>query len=232
VTRGLLILGIVVSARLALAQTPTLARAGEPHAIAAGTGARVENPLLIDKLKEALAKGVAPARLAVVLRELAEALAQAREEARPFIAREPPNGLLQALVEAAHAGVARADVVTVLRAGGRQRAVEVLTDLQQRGYPASVAARVVSDLCGRELELDQLVDQAERLRRIDGATSTEALDAIARASAQGLGLEHAGQLLHPCEPVDNNGRGPNRETSGPRGPKNGGVAAPGHATGH
>lgn len=231
---GLLILGVVLGAQLARPQAATLACIGELRMLAGGGDARArmenENPILVDKWKEGLAKGVSPARLDNALRELAEAVRQAQQEMPPFVAKEASTELLRALVDAAHGGVPRADVVSVLRSGGRERAIEVLTALVQRGYPTTLAAQVVGSLSGRPSELGQLVDQAERLRNIDGATSTEALDVIARANSQGLGPDHAAQLLHqPAEPLDNASRGPNRETSGSRGPKNGGVAAPGRA---
>lgn len=187
--------------------------------------------LLTDKVSEGLAKGVPPARIAVVLRGLAQSLGQARDEARPFVTGDVPRALLKALVEAHGAGVTPGDASVVLGAGGRTHAIEVLTDLVQRGYHAGTAARVVGGLAHREGALDQVVGEAEKLRNIDGATATEALDAVERANGQGLGIDHAEQLLHHGEAGDNNGRGPNRETSGPRDPKNGGVAAPAHGKG-
>jgi hypothetical protein len=236
--RVLLMLGIVAIAPAARAQTAGLddarlgASAAEVHAIVSRAGRdHLPDWLLIDKVNEGLAKGVPPARIAIVLRGLAENLGRARDEARPFVAGEAPHGLLKALVEAHVAGVGGGDAGVVLGAGGRERAIEVLTDLVQRGYPASAAARVVGDLSHREAPLEQLVGEAEKLRSIDGATAVEALDAVARANAQGLGLDHAEQLLHHGEAGENNGRGPNRETSGARGPKSGGVAAPGHGKG-
>jgi hypothetical protein len=201
------------------------ASAGEVHAIVDGAAqAGVPPQLLVDKVREGLAKGVPPARIATVVRGLSVALQQARSEAQPF-APSPPPGLLKAIVEAHAAGVAASDVHAVLAANGRERAIQVLTDLVQRGYPSADSSRTVATIAGREKALDQLVGQAERLRTIDGATPADALDALTRANAQGLPLNRADALLRR----DGNDRGPNRETSGVRGPKSGGVAAPGRS---
>src|SRR5207248_7879792 len=100
--------------------------------------------LIADKVREGLAKGVPPARIAAVVAGLADALGRARAEAQPLVGGAPSASLLKAIVEAHAAGAAAADVATVLRGGGRERAVQVLTDLAQRGYPVAVAARTVA----------------------------------------------------------------------------------------
>jgi hypothetical protein len=203
-------------------------RAVVDHAAQAGLPAQ----LLVDKVREGLAKGVAPARIAGVVRALEAGLSRARSEAQPFAGSAPPPGLLRAIVEAHAAGAGNVELTAVLRAGGRERAVQVLTDLIQRGYPAAGAAQTVAAVGARNGALDRLVGEAERLRSVDGASPGEALDALARANAQGLGLDHAEQLLHRgADPGDDSAHGPNRETSGVRGPRSGGVAAPGHGKG-
>jgi hypothetical protein len=190
--------------------------------------------LLVDKAREGLAKGVPPARIVAVVRGLADALGRARAEAQPFVGAAPPRALLKAIVEAHAAGVAAADATTVLRSGGRERAMQVLTDLVQRGYPAAAAARAVASFAVQPAALEQLVGRAERLRGNDAAPRLEVLDALTRANAQGLGIDHAEQLLHRAaeQADDDDGRGPNRETSGPRGPRSGGIAPPGRGKGH
>lgn len=235
--RALLLVCLVSAAAVARAEAPALddARlgpaAGEVHAaIDRAARAGLPQQILVDKVQEGLAKHVPPPRIAAVVRGLGEALARARAEAQPFAGAAPPPGLLKALVEAHAVGVKPADAARVLRAGGRERAIEVLTDLVQRGYPAAAAAHAVGAVGGRARALDRLVGEAERLRAIDGAAPTDALEALVRANAQGLGLDHAEQLLHRA-PLDDAARGPNRETSGARGPRSGGVAAPGHGKG-
>jgi hypothetical protein len=99
----------------------------------------------------------------------------------------------------------------------REHAVMVLTQLVQYGYPAPLVVRSVSVLSGDWRVLDLL----ERLRRIDGISLSEALDALARTNGQGFGIDHAEQLLRASDISDDNGRGAARETSGPRGPRSG-----------
>jgi hypothetical protein len=185
--------------------------------------------LLVDKVREGVAKGIPPARIALVVRGLADGLERARNETQTAGVAAPSAALLKAIVEAHAAGVGPSEVATVVRSGGRERALQVLSDLAQRGYPVSVAAQTVSAIAGRgKNALDRLVADAERLRSIDAATPGDALDALARADAQGLGMDHAEQLLHRgSDGFDTDAHGPNRETSGIRGPRSGGVAAPG-----
>ncbi|MCU1279126.1 MAG: hypothetical protein JWM53_2672 [bacterium] len=232
--RTLLIMAAcLVAASAARADAPSIddARLGpsasELHAAIDGAArAGLPQDLLIDKVREGLAKGVAPARIVAVVRGLSDSLGRARSEAQPFAGAAPSASLLKAIVEAHAAGAGPSDVAVVLRGGGRERAIQVLTDLVQRGYPASAASRAVAALQGRTNALNQLAGQAERLRNVDGASPAEALDATVRANAQGGGGDRGESALHRADGV-NEGRGPNRETSGLRGPRSGGVAAPG-----
>jgi len=231
-----LILPVLAVSSVAWADSPALddarlgANAAALHQILDGAAhAGLPADLLADKAREGLAKGVPPARIVAVVGGLADALGRARTEALA-VTPSPSPSLLRAIVEAHGAGAAAGDVGLVLHAGGRERSVQVLTDLAQRGYPVGDAARIVAAAGARSL--DHLVGEAERLRNIDGATPAEALDAMARANAQGLGLDHAEQMLHHGADASDDAHGPNRETSGVRGPKSGGVAAPGKAKGH
>jgi hypothetical protein len=238
----LAILALLLVGNLAHADRPAIdvarlgASAADVRAIvdrAAANGLPAE--LLVDKVREGLAKGVPPARIALVVHGLADSLGRARTEALTAAVAAPSKALLKAIVEAHAAGAGTGEVAAVLRGGhDRVRGVQVLTDLAQRGYPVAIAARTVSAIAGHgKNALDHLVGEAERLRSLDAATPGDALDALARADAQGLGLDHAEQLLHRngngnSDGPDSDAHGPNRETSGTRGPRSGGVAAPGH----
>ena len=234
-----LLIALLLAGGVARAEGPAVddarlgAAAAEVHATLDGAvRAGLPAELLADKVREGLAKGVPPARIAGVVAGLADALGHARAEAQPLVGGAAPAALLKAIVEAHAAGAGAADLATVLKAGGRERAVEVLTDLLQRGYPVGVAARTVAAVATKKgAALDRIVGEAERLRAVDGAAPGDALDALARANAQGLGLDHAEQLLHHGGAAGDDARGPNRETSGVRGPKSGGVAAPGKGKG-
>src|SRR5690242_6811452 len=61
--------------------------------------------ILDDKLREGLAKGVPPPRIAIVMRSLADSLARARTETQAAGAAEASAALLKAIVEAHAAGV-------------------------------------------------------------------------------------------------------------------------------
>jgi hypothetical protein len=230
----LLMGGVAAAERPALDDARLGGAAAELHALvdrAAVNGLPAE--LLVDKVREGLAKGVPPARIVVVVRGLGDGLVRARTETQAAGVAAASAALLKAIVEAHAAGVGATEVTVVLHGGGRDRALQVLTDLAQRGYPLPVAARTVTAIVGHGKNgLDHLVGEAERLRSVDAATPGDALDALARADAQGLGLDHAEQLLHHgSDASDNDGHGPNRETSGNRGPGSGGVAAPPHGKG-
>jgi hypothetical protein len=134
---------------------------------------------------------------------------------------------LKAIVEAHAVGAGTAELKSVLDAARSTsalatRAVAVLTDLLQRGYPAKAAAHAVGSVAAHSPSwLSQLPAQAESLRLHQGVGAVEALDALARVGAAGLGLEQAVEALRKNGPPED-GRGPDRETSGPRGPGNNG----------
>jgi hypothetical protein len=189
--------------------------------------------LLIDKVREGLAKGVPAVRIAQVVAGLSTALANARSEATPYVAH-PPAALLKAIADAHALSVSAVEVQTVLRAstakGASTRAIEVLSDLVQRGFPSAPSARAVAEVAShRPGALAQLAPHAESLAASGGVGRSEALDALARAAAQGLGLDHAGDLVGK---PGNDTRGPNREATGARGPGGLPGATSGHGKGH
>ncbi len=173
--------------------------------------------LLVDKIREGLAKGVPAPRIAVVVRALADSLAAARAEALPRTVGAPSPQLLKAIVDARALG-AKTELTELLTATRglptQTRAVEVLGDLAQRGYPTAAAARAIADFARRPAELDRLAARAESLLQ-RGASRTEALEALHRAAASGAAFDSAGHGLSG----DDDGHGPNRESEGPRGPK-------------
>jgi hypothetical protein len=175
---------------------------------AAAAQEQIPDELLADKLREGLAKGVAPARILQVLHTMERALWGARSEAVAAGA-VPSRSLLKAIVDAHAAGVGAPELRPLL---AQARAVEVLTDLVQRGYPAAATAHLLGGGALREaVALEQLVSRIERARIEGGLSYIEAVDALQRVLAQGASLEHALQALHEHG-------GPLRDGSGARGP--------------
>jgi hypothetical protein len=190
-------------------------------ALAARDG--VPETLLEDKLHEGLAKSVPAARLAQVLAAFEVSLAEAVKLSK---LQNPPPALLKALVEAKNAGAQPRDLELVLHAANPRgaamtlRAIDVITDLSQRGFPPAPAARAVATVVEKNPRgLEQIPAAAQQATRAK-ATATEALDAIARAADKGLGPDHALEMLGKTPPGQDD-RGPNRETSGQRGVNHG-----------
>jgi hypothetical protein len=204
------------SAEVPLDEAQLGAAAAELHALV-DEAARAGLPadLLVDKAREGAAKNVPPARILEAVRSLGAAMASARREAQPFSGAAPPPSLVRALVAAHAAGASAADTQLVLRASGRERALLVLEGLVLRGCPATAAARAVSSLLGHERALEALVGEAERAQSLGKGRDAPA-----------LALDHADPTARDGDVADDDGRGPNRETSGARGPRSGGVAPP------
>jgi hypothetical protein len=161
------------------------------------TAAGVPAELVISKVREGLAKGVPAERIAAAAARLAENLQTARafvNERRP--GSPPAAELVRALAEARMAGVDMTGVDPLVR-GGRPapetaRAVEVLTDLSLRGYPASRAAGLVKDLLARDAAaVARLPAALEVLRREQALSQGDTVDALARGLHRTGSLEQA-----------------------------------------
>jgi hypothetical protein len=183
----------------------------------------VPESILSDKVREGLAKGVPAARIALVVRDLERALADAERQAAPHVTL-PPATLLKAMVAARTAGAARDDLDGLLRQNAArgtaavERALDVVVDLSQHGYPAALAAHAIAAVLAREPHaVDRVPAEAQSLIARTGITRAEALDAIQRATQKGLNLSHAAEALgHGAPGLDDHG--PDRETSSQRGP--------------
>src|SRR5262249_14004755 len=154
------------------------------------------------------------------------ALEQARNEALAHTSGAPAPALLKAIADAHAVGVTTRAIIEVLDAtkprgqASQARAIEVLADLEQRHFPEQAAAHTVALVAARDPALlGQLASRAEALVSQESITRVEALDVLGRASTAGLGLSGAGTLLHHGTSLGDDDRGPNRETSGSRGPR-------------
>lgn len=184
--------------------------------------------VIIDKVREGLAKGIPAARLLAVAREMKRRLVEARGQVdgrtrTPGVAI--PSTLLRAIVEARAGGASPADVSAVLDvvAAGADlstatRGVEALGDLLARGFPAAAAARAVAELARapKGAGLAELAAEAARLWKQGGGPESALERAMqARSGASQNGEPSAGQR------GNSDGRGPNREASGKRNPGRG-----------
>jgi hypothetical protein len=165
----------------------------------------VPESILGDKLQEGLAKNVPPARLAEALRSYEGRLAEAVK-----LAPGSDAALLKAIVEARAAGVEARELAPIIKSRS-SRGLDVVTDLVQRGFPAGQSARTVAAV------LEKNPRQVERIAAAAQSLATkvsraEALDAITRAAQKGVGPDRAEPPGHSDD------RGPDRESSGQRGP--------------
>src|SRR2546421_7092513 len=152
--------------------------------------------MIVSKVREGLAKGVDAARIEAAALRLTDSL----EAAQRFVAARrtgpPATSLVRAVAEARLAGVSLGAVDPLVR-GERpepqsRRAVEVVTDLSLRGYPADRAATVVRDVMARDARsVDRLPGTLETIRRDYALSQSEAVDAIARGLASSDSLQSA-----------------------------------------
>jgi hypothetical protein len=151
------------------------------------------------------------------LGEAREAAARALGQPRAAI----PAGLVVALAEARLGGVQRPEVDRVLAAAqhaklgapGATRAAAALSDLVARGFSPAASSRAVVIVLDRGAPgeaLEQLGPSAERRQRDSGASADDALDDAAHGS------DHGEHDPNPHSAADDHG--PNRDTSGQRGP--------------
>jgi hypothetical protein len=162
--------------------------------ILSAEAADLPSEVIISKVREGLAKGVAPAQIEAVT----ERLAQSLEVAHRYVAARRPGrsrvALVRAVAEAGLAGVGM-PAIDSLVSGDRPetpQAVEVVTDLSLRGYPSRRAGLVVQNVLSRDARsLDRVAGTLETLRQDCGLTHLEAVDALARGLASSDSLQTA-----------------------------------------
>ena len=176
--------------------------------------------VIVIKVREGLAKGADPERIHVAAGRLTDSLRSAKK----FLAGRRPGaaspGLMRAVAEAQLAGVALDDVdglVARERAEGpAQRAVEVLTDLQVRGYPAGRVASVVRDVLVRDAgAVDRVPSTLESIRREYALSQAEAVESLSRglAGAPNLQAAHARAADEEQRRGSGGGRGGGKKAS-------------------
>ena len=192
-----LVLGQMAQAgATALPADPRLApvRADIEAIVSRTAAAGLPSEIIVSKVREGLAKGVDPQRIGAAAERLAQGLVEARSfvVARRGGAAASPE-LVRAVAEARLAGIDLAVAGPLLHQdrapAASARAVEVLTDLSRRGYPAARASEVVADLLGRDPgAVARLPGTLEVLRQQQALTHAESVEQVAH------GLRRDGSL--------------------------------------
>jgi hypothetical protein len=195
---------------------------------AAAEGLPVE--MIVGKVREGLAKGVDPARIEAAAVRITDNL----RAAQTYLGDRRAPKLVRAVAEARMAGVALAAVDPLVK-GDRpqaQRAVEVVTDLSLRGYPAERAAAILATVMARDAaSLDRVPGTLESLRQEYALTQAEAVDALSRGLASSESLQAAAKRTADEEQRRGRGHGASGKSSdGSEGPGKSGLA-PGHLRG-
>lgn len=186
--------------------------------------------MIVGKVREGLAKGVAPARIDAAAQRLADSL----DEAGRLVGNRGEAGrpLVRAVAEARMAGVPANDLGALVRAerpeAATRRAVEVLSDLALRGYPTVRAVSVVRAVLVRDGgALDKVPGTLETIRHDFALTHAEAADALARGLAATESLQGAASRTAEDERRRGNGRARDRSSDDHDSPGHSG-SAPGH----
>jgi transcriptional/translational regulatory protein YebC/TACO1 len=218
-------MALVMTVMLTLAATaeganPTLPEDGRLEPVRAhlqqvvdrAQAAGLPSDVIVNKVREGLAKGVAPARIEAAVVRLAENLDSAQRYVAGVRKGQAPASLVRAVAEARAAGVAMKAVDSLVRDSRPEghRAVEVVTDLSLRGYPSERAAVVVENVLDRDARsLDRVPGTLELIRQDYALSHTEAVDALARGLASADSLQTAYKRTVEDEQRRGNGRGAN-----------------------
>ncbi len=165
---------------------------------AAGDGLPAE--LIAGKVREGLAKGVAPEAIRAAAERLATSLAsaatflrahRAAPAAGPAVAASPlAPSLIQTVAEAEMAGVDLDSLLPLVSSKDGDamvgRAVAVVTDLTMRGYPSRRSGVVVKEIADRDARaLGRVVAGVEAIRVEQTVSRADALEALGRNMVTG-----------------------------------------------
>jgi len=141
--------------------------------------------MIVSKVREGLAKGVAPEVIRDVAGRLAQNLSTSATLLRAQRAGTPSPALVRVVAEARMAGV-EAESISPLAAAREPdavvaRAVEVVTDLTVRGYPSRPSASLVREITDRDAtSLGRVVAGLEAIRTEQTVSRADALEALGR----------------------------------------------------
>ena len=187
--------------------------------------------LIASKVREGLAKGVAPEAIRVAAERLAQSLGNAARFVRAHRAPAPPSpsppaapaaALIQVVADAELAGV-EADSLIPLVASGESdavvtRAIAVVTDLSMRGYPARRSGALVKEIADRDARaLGRVVAGVEAIRVEQTVSRADALETLGRNLATGgASLDAAvARSLETGDRPGNSGSSPGKSADAP-----------------
>jgi hypothetical protein len=149
--------------------------------------------MIAGKVREGLAKGVAPDAIRAAAERLATSLGNASRFVRAHRAAgapPAPASLIQVVAEADLAGVELDSLLPLVASGDGDvvvgRAVAVVTDLAMRGYPSRRSGAVVREIADRDARsLGRVVAGVEAIRVEQTVSRADALEALGRNLATG-----------------------------------------------
>ncbi len=153
--------------------------------VASATRDGLPAEMIVSKVREGLAKGVAPEVIRDVAARLAQNLAASATMLRAQRAGSPSPSLVRVVAEARLAGVEPEALAPIAAAHGPDavvaRAVEVVTDLTVRGYPGRPSASLVREIADRDAaSLGRVVAGLESIRTEQTVSRADALEALGR----------------------------------------------------
>jgi len=161
----------------------------------AGVAGLPTRPLIV-KVREGLAKGVPPERIAAAVESLARGLEDANQFARAH-GRGASPALLTALADLHARGVALQSAAPLVTAHADEpallRAIDVLGELAARGYPEGPAGQLLRNVEERDpAAIGRVASGLETIRRGLTVSRADALDALgANLSLDGTALDAA-----------------------------------------
>jgi len=162
----------------------------------AGAAGLPTHPLVV-KIREGLAKGVPAERIATAVDALARGLDEANQFARAHGRGHPAPELLEALAGLHTRGAAWESatplVTSKLDDVAASRAVDVLSELAQRGYPERPAGRLLRDVANHDpTAIGRVATGLESVRRGLTVSHADAVDTLgANLAVDGVALDAA-----------------------------------------
>lgn len=168
--------------------------------------------VVVNKVREGLAKRVPPAAIAGAVERLVEQLRQARALAKAEGIAKPSARLLQSVAEASLASVDRSALRRLLSGpqeeANKAQAIESLADLKLRGYAPEATVAVVESVLAKDPgALPQLPLAIEALRQDFALTTVEATSSLESGFKSERSLQKAAQRARQAN--DDRGGGNN-----------------------